>query len=1788
MDLTEATVLAEKLGISLTDQDFTFSQGKFYYDNIEKINDFYFKEEENLRKALDSETQKQIDILAKEYRFRNTEEKEIYSNLEKTYKEAFNQLSEEEKNALSVNNWTDYAIQQIQLGQQEYIKAEETYFNYLTNSTYLSTKQLAKFLESINLDEESEKALVTALETGDISQLTGDALKVYYEYQDGLTSLFEETNSSIIDSILDSIESGKDLAIDAKGFDKAVLDDLGFAYEEVQDASGAVILKIIDARNQSLEAFKKKLETLGYTEDSLEYKDYVAKFISLNKEIEHEEKRLKLELYNNLTNISSEQLGKYLANFSYLSEEDFVFNEKTGNFDFKSTSLNKLKNLSQEQQLTYWETLLENIKETDYDKYLAATTSLGVPSEFQYLIKDAQNELFESIISSVTSAIGGGASYEEANQLIKEYGLNLKSDFVETADGLKITQDAVLQIYNDLKVTKPLAAQIVLDNLTESIMESEEGLNDIYQVEEKIRKIDEEINNAKTSDSRKKILQDELTLAKNIHKELLAAGDAFNFMEQDLPTGMTNPLSAWEGLGQAFEVLDGEDFKAGYIDYTDLYNMISMMDEAGIDLNKAASSFNGKAVEASELMEAAAAAMVSVDGEVFVDLTKLGETFKLNAEGMKEGIADGIEVFAQSQVDLLDNQIAFLETIVAQEKVYESIDSNADKKIDLKEFTPMIDAEGISYWSDQQKQLLEYLKKNVGDFTLATGETLNDLINNPVLFNSLDKKSQEFVINLINALNPFTNKENWDQEEIQKEFANFMASYYGDLTIAAQNQSSLIDKGIFIPIDTELEEGLISYKGTTYENIEAAYQQYLIDQGIKTAELPEVQATASQVTVSTKDGEFIFTTPEGEELTVEELIAKLNLDDTAALETLSAIQTALDTLTLPDHVLTFLQQAVTKVKDYASAANSISQLAVDRIGKLKDNLNNIPTGTKTLKVALQVSSSGGVSVASVDGTTGAKGNVAAVSLAKGNARAKGTLMGELGPELYATGGHYYVAGQNGAEFVDLPDDAIVFNHLQTRRLLENGSINGTGTAVTSEKKAVALATGNASGPAMASASDALNQLKEIRAMWQSLLNKSAKDLGKKAGGGSGGSGGGSDEENKAFLHDLERWYNLLRQIEKLEQQITYEQAKRANMQSGYKYSDSLQKELTLLKKQQAAHQKLSDLQKDYYDKRRKDLLSTDYSKVFTYDQDGLMQYVDGKDRGLDILATLNATDENGKAIYTLAEQLAYLRKVGFDTKVLETNADGTKAEDEEQMLQNFWDGVDGWMDELDSLYDSYNESMTSVQEAIEAQMEIQQEYIDNQLTVEEKLLQAIIDREQAEIDRLQGEKEALDEATSAYIDGLNNALDREKEMYEKNDTSAETSRLQRQLAILQRSGGSAAEIRSLQDQIDSRLQDAYFQEQQDQIDAIQEASNNQLEKMQEQIDLMIETLEYQKENGLLWTEVYEMMNLWTPDQMLQFIEEFTKSYKENSDLQNQEDSEETQKQLEMYKSGEANKERDEAWVDFYKNLNYEEEFKNKHAVGAQAAFNEAYAEGGLDEAKKAAEKYYKDNEKPKAPTDNNENPTEPENKPTIESGGSNSGKTESEKKDTKKTSFRRGDSGSIVKKIQEALNKRAGKNFLVVDGIYGAATESAIKRFQRDMQLTEDGIAGPATLKKLGITAFKTGGLVDFTGPAWVDGTKSKPEAFLSASDTAMLKSKIFSNSDGSLKALVAALEEITNNTSRYSTETNSEQIIIQNAQVNIQPGTISNDYSARRAGEMALEEMVKIARKTTNRVVSR
>jgi hypothetical protein len=130
--------------------------------------------------------------------------------------------------------------------------------------------------------------------------------------------------------------------------------------------------------------------------------------------------------------------------------------------------------------------------------------------------------------------------------------------------------------------------------------------------------------------------------------------------------------------------------------------------------------------------------------------------------------------------------------------------------------------------------------------------------------------------------------------------------------------------------------------------------------------------------------------------------------------------------------------------------------------------------------------------------------------------AQKTLVGELGPELAVYNGEYHMLGARGAEFVDLPSDAIVFNHLQTAGIMK-GQMNVRGTA---------MADGNVHGPALAGgASAALASVQRAKAVWQGLLNSlTVADL---LGSGSNG-GGGGDESINAVVEELEEWYNLSR------------------------------------------------------------------------------------------------------------------------------------------------------------------------------------------------------------------------------------------------------------------------------------------------------------------------------------------------------------------------------------------------------------------------------------------------------------------------------------------------------------------------------------------------------------------------------------------------------------------------------------------------------------------------------------
>lgn len=1463
---------------------------------------------------------------------------------------------------------------------------------------------------------------------------------------------------------------------------------------------------------------------------------------------------------------------------------------------------------------------------------------------------DSINSIFSDTSGRISNGIKGSASANDIGTLEKQFGFGIS--YSRTEEGFKIKQESLNQMYNTLKSIDDISASIVLTNLISSAMESEESLNDVWYVMNKIEELEKELANPKVSDKRKKELEAELDVAQGIYNTLKKADGTFNFMKKDLPSGYDEPLSAWEGVNDAFKVLESDDYKKGYVTIQDFTNMVTMM---GDDVLRTCGIFNDDISTSADLLLAANNAITRVDGEVMVDLSQLGVNFNVGADNMKKGVTEGIHTLAEQQIAILDAEIEMLQTVVKTQEAFDKL--KGDKtELTAEDFMPIISEDPTlpAAWKENQKEAVEAVSKFAGDLILKCGITLREAASDPNKLALLDKADYELMASIANALS----KTDWVgmtgetarliQDKINTALQEGGYDYRIKIDMSKLNISFASGE---INWDDETLAPLLDYK----DEIEAYLKEHPEQVTVSLNDLIKIAAGDDEDLTNQLTGQLTTTlTTVKDELNPAIEGAKTNAQETQesvtslgeqSFDNFKELKTDTERIrenlrrstiyakqvkpgfravafddgtgggkgttgekghsgsssdsTLPDFstIITDLQTIYDKLKDITSNSDIVNTLeslvkTLDALGK---TISSIPASAasdqmKILAASIRALRSKVVTLGAkvslrvvVTGTTQKViGNIQQ-DLGTGrpnygpgisyNSKAKGTLMGELGPELVVSGGRYFTVGENGAEFVSLADDAIVFNHLQTKQLLGKGS-TGRGRAVTNEKNATSYATGNAK----ASAAEALQELINIRAQWQALLNKSAKDLGQKAGGGGGGGGGGTDP--KTITHDLERWYNLLRQIEKLEQKITLQQAKRANMKNGYDYVDSLEKELGLLRKQQKAYSDLARLQKDYYDKRRKDLLSTDYSKIFTYDEDGLMQYVDGENRGLDVLAKLlerNPKGEYVNAAVNSTSQLAYLKSIGFDTSSLNFNADGSTAEEDDQRMQNFWDNLDAWMEELDGLYDEYNEHLQSVEENTAKQNELLQEYIDNQLTVEGKILTAIEDREQAIIDKLQDEKDALEKASQNYIDGLNKALKKEKNLYNSNQDAAETARLQRQLAILQRSGASTSEIKSLQDQIDNRLKDDYFNKMQEQIDTVQEASNKQLEKLQTQIDLMTETLEYQKENGLLWQEVYEMMNNWTPEKILQFIEEYTKSYRENSALQNEENSKETLKQLQQW---DAKKTRDKDWEDYYNNLDSKyDSVKEAKKQEAYWAYSEGYAKGGKEQAEANANAVFD------AALNGGKKPS------TTPSTGDNSGSTTptpapEPEPATRKAKFK----NKNYKVYSYDTYDTKTKGFVV----YGNGDDSVqFEMFdEKGERILVSGTDGKGQkIEKRWVPKkyfqYKSGGLVDFTGPAWVDGTKQRPEAFLSAEDTKLLKSKIFSKSDYSLKSTVEAIESMTKSLSNLQASGGSN-ITIEHAEVNIEPGTISNDYDARRAGEMALEEMVKIARKSGNRTVSR
>lgn len=512
--------------------------------------------------------------------------------------------------------------------------------------------------------------------------------------------------------------------------------------------------------------------------------------------------------------------------------------------------------------------------------------------------------------------------------------------------------------------------------------------------------------------------------------------------------------------------------------------------------------------------------------------------------------------------------------------------------------------------------------------------------------------------------------------------------------------------------------------------------------------------------------------------------------------------------------------------------------------------------------------------------------------------------------------------------------------------------------------------------------------------------------------------------------------------------------------------------------------------------------------------------------------------------------------------------------------------------EMQDLHDTIEDGQNKMNELMNDRNEILKEIRDNQMSVEQDVLNAIVDSRQRQIDDLQDQRDALEDSTSKYIQGLTDQLNAERKMYENQESQTDLDTKRRKLAVLQRSGGSSSEIASLQDEIRSAEQDMYFDKFQEQIDAIQDASDREIERLDAQIDLMTETLNYQKENGLLWESVYEIMNGQSGAGIVQYIMDHNSQYWADSPLKKSEDMESL-----LFKS--------DQWVAFRD----DQKLSNQATKDALAenkittsdihsavygtdqgetewkmmnkSMTDLYGKNWSKTAKNIGDKFEKQyatsgdiSDAVDSVLQNKKVQTKTGQKWSTNNSGK-SGKSNSEdSKGNRSTKI----SGGNGDKNSKGASTSETYQSIKVKGDYVIFTDENGKVTKKPKsKISEEE-------KKMYNLKFSKGGLARFTGLAQLDGTQTEPEAVLTQAQTAVLRNDILGNSRNSLLNLLVDFRNVVsgmNSAAAYTGTSNDNSVAIQNASVNMYVDSIDNNYGAQQAGDKVMDEILRIARKS-------
>lgn len=417
--------------------------------------------------------------------------------------------------------------------------------------------------------------------------------------------------------------------------------------------------------------------------------------------------------------------------------------------------------------------------------------------------------------------------------------------------------------------------------------------------------------------------------------------------------------------------------------------------------------------------------------------------------------------------------------------------------------------------------------------------------------------------------------------------------------------------------------------------------------------------------------------------------------------------------------------------------------------------------------------------------------------------------------------------------------------------------------------------------------------------------------------------------------------------------------------------------------------------------------------------------------------------------------------------------------------ENLGSAIEAYISRLEELQGQIEDIDTQIEDFKDKVTELQKEGMQDYLDFEQKVYDAIVNQQQQLIDDYQDLSDKINDSNSKILDSIQRSIDLQRQIRDNTQTEEDINEKEARLAYLRQdtSNGNLLEIKQLEEELADDRQNYEDSLIDQQLERLTQQNDDAQTARERQIDLMQKQLDYASKNGDFWNQTYELLasgfsadgNLNQASQLWNLLQK-DEGWKGMSKFGQLNWQEEISKAILAASQGYAN------W-NMYKAEKVDKSLTMKNGLtltydGKNWKDSSGNIYNGVDYDSTIGDFTYTGRTDVTPPKNNSENSNNSNKKISVGSRV-------------------RANSNSLI--YADSYGGGGAHQYYANDPIYTVLDENNGYYLTRYHKL---GSGYTGWFRKKDLTAYKTGGIADFTGPAWLDGTKSSPELILNARDT--------------------------------------------------------------------------------------